>query len=434
MANPSPDAAPHAAHLRGGMGVRLGFVLGLALLLGYAALAVGQISRPGYVLRTDFLIILTGADILAAGHPAQLYDEASQQASQAALLRPTGQRLVRLLPFNHPPFEALLVQGLQGGGFTPSTVLALWSLLNALAVAGGLAALRWAWPVRGTPGGLLLLALLTFFPLTVAFLLGQNTGLLLLGWVGGSAALRRGHPGWAGALFALATLKPQTIPVILLALLVSRQWRALAGYAATVGVAVASTLPFLGADWPLRYVGFLLRLLTWSGDSTIDPAVMQNWRGLFTRLLGSGLGSDGLTVGATLLSLLALLVCGYRLRQTDTAQPGTVAGDRYWAAVLLIGLLVSPHVLRHDLTLALVPGWILAAQALATNNVRRLAGLGMGWLAGLIAGAAPGLLFAPAVLWLAGTAGWLLWSGRNSNTSPTQTRAANVDNTLINPL
>jgi hypothetical protein len=429
MTTPAPAPPPAKQPLfHAGFFQRLGLALGLAVLSVYLLLIGIQISRPGYVLRTDFLIVLTGADILRAGQADLLYDEATQQATQAALLRPSGQQLARLLPFNHPPFEALLVGALRAAGVGPEGALAIWTLLNALAFAGGLLALRRAWPIRAPAGRLLTLGVLTFYPLMIAFLLGQNTGLLFLGWAGGVAALRCGYPGWAGAAFALATLKPQTVPVILLALLLGGAWRALLSYTLVGLVASVSAMPVLGLDWPLRYARFLIQLLGWSADSTIDPATMQNWRGLFTRLLGDGAAANFATLLATAVSLLALVGYWAYLRRPAAPRPGAPAWDRYWIVVLLIGLLVSPHVLRHDLTLALVPGWLLAAAVWGSgaeiknsefriqnsefNRPYPLAMLGWllaGWAAGFLSALVPGAIWAPAVFWLAGTAGWMLW-------------------------
>lgn len=414
MASPVP--AP--SRLRPGFLRRLGFGLGIGLLIAYAALVVMQVRRPGYVLRTDFIGDLTGVMLLADGRPAAMYDEAAQEATQATLLRTDGSRLTQLLHFNHLPYESLLLLPLHTLGWGFGALLAVWSLLNAAAVAAGLALLRWAWPVRGPPGQSVILAALTFFPLTTAFLLGQNSGLVFLGWAGGSAALRRGYPGWAGAAFALATLKPQAMPLILLALLCDRAWRAWGVYSAVGVASVLITMPLLGADWPLRYIGYLVRYVTVPPSGSIDPVTLQNLLGFADRLLGTG---PPATVLAAALTVLALAAFGFLWWYTRRAGgvPGTPAWDRYWVAVLVLALLVSPHVQRHDLTLALVPGWILAAHALTPANVRRLAWLGLGWLAGLIAGILPAFVLSPMVLWLAGTAGWALWSAGNSNTSPT---------------
>ena len=273
-----------------------GLALCLALLLSYGFLVATTIAKAGparHVRKADFVIVLTGAAILAGGHPAQLYDETAQQAAQATLLRAAGLEPLRLLPFNHPPFEALLVAGLEAAGLTPEACFWLWTLLSLAAVGGALAALRWGWPLAGPPGLLLTGAALTFFPITAGLLLGQSTALVLLGWAAGSAALRRGHDGWAGAALALAMLKPQAVPVLLLALLLLRRWRALAAWAATVVGAVIVTLPILGFDWPVRYLAFVLHVAAQPPSPALDPAIMQNWRGLFIHLLGDSTSGHG---------------------------------------------------------------------------------------------------------------------------------------------
>ena len=397
--------------LQPGFGWRLGGAFCVALLLAYGLLALTAVARAGgpeqYTRKADFLIVLTGAAILAGGHPAQLYDEAAQTAAQAALLREAGYTPVLLLPYNHPPFEALLVAGWRAVGLSAAASLAVWTALSLVAVAATLAALRWGWPVPGRPGVLATGLALTFFPLTAGLLLGQSTALVLLGWAAGSAALRRGADGWAGLAFVLATLKPQAIPVVLLALLLMRRWRALAAWAAGGAVAVAVTLPVLGLDWPLRYLAFVLRVAAWPPSPALDPAQMQSWRGLFARLLGDGALATGFTVGATLLSLAVVVALWWR---TDLrpGRPGRLDWDGRWAVTLLLALLVDPHLLPHDLALALVPGWILAAAALRGPAPRPLtAWLGLGWALGLLT-LYHDLPVPIMVFWLAITAGYCL--------------------------
>jgi hypothetical protein len=77
--------------------------------------------------------------------------------------------------------------------------------------------------------------------------------------------------------------------------------------------------------------------------------------------------------------------------------------------VLFMALLVSPHVEPHDLTLAIVPGWILAAHAVRISDRPLIAWLWVGWLCGFVAAVAATLPSAPAVVWMAATAVWLLW-------------------------
>ena len=408
---PGPPPPRPGGLLTPGFAGRLGLGLGLAFIAVYALIAGAALQRRGYVYTTDFVSILTGAAILQSGDPAHLYDPATQAATQAALVREGGYGLQLLLPFNHPPFEMLLFAGLRAAGLSDPALLLARTLLSLLAIAAAWRALGWGWPIRGRPGLIGALALVTFFPVVAGLLLGQNTALVLLGWAAGSAALRRGYPGWAGVAFALLALKPQAAPVILLALLLGRYWRTLGVAAGTVIAAVGLTLPILGAEWPLRYGALLWQLATSPADAAIDPATMHNWRALATHLLGHNTGATILTGLLTLLSL-GLLIWAWWSTAAPRPAPGTWAWDRRWAMTLLLALLVNPHLQLHDLALALVPGWILAAHARATVDWRLAAWLGVGWALGLFA-LYRGMPLPLTVLWLAGTGGWLLWQGRS---------------------
>jgi Glycosyltransferase family 87 len=429
---PPAPPAPHAPAplLRPGFGRRLGLALCLALLGAYGLIAVLTVQKAGgpepYVRQTDFLAALTGGTILRQGPPGALYDEPTQTAVQGRLLREVGREPLLLLPFNHPPPEALFVALLGGAGLGAPAIFAAWTLCSIAALGLALATLHRAWSVPGAPGALLTLAALSFFPVTGALLLGQSTALVLLGWAAGCAALRRNADGWAGVALALAVLKPQTVPVLLLALLLMRRWRALLTWIATVAGAVVVLMPFLGADWPLRYLGFVLHTASGPATAAIDPATMQNWRGLFARLLADTPPATVLTGIATVLSLALICVIWLRgARPPAAGQAAATAWDRRWAITLLVALLVNPHLQPHDLALALVPGWILAAHLAPVRGW--LGWLWAGWVAGFVAMLYNTFPPGPAVLWLIVTVALLV---RHILQQPTPTPASGLPQAL----
>jgi hypothetical protein len=87
---------------------------------------------------------------------------------------------------------------------------------------------------------------LAFVPTLIALRMGQIGPVLLLGIVGFLCLEKRGWDGWAGALLALAAIKPQLLYLFGLAVVLwavdRRRWRVLAGGAA---MAVAAT----GVAW-----------------------------------------------------------------------------------------------------------------------------------------------------------------------------------------
>ena len=410
LSDAPPPAPARRAGFSPGFGARLVGALALAVWIAYGALAALAVQAAGgperYVRQADFVIVLTGAAILAEGHPAQLYDAPTQERTQAALLREVGRGALRLLPFNHPPFEALLAAALRALGLAYPAIFVAWTGLSLAAAGGSVAALRRGWPLPGVAATVAPPAALTYYPLFVGLLLGQSSALVWLGWAGGSAALRRGQDGWAGAALALAALKPQTLPVILLALLVSGRGRAPAACLGVLALVVGVTLPVLGGDWPVRYAAFALAV---APDPAVDPTIMPNWRGLFLWLCGPGPLAVALWALATGLSLAVVIAVWWRARRAGPGAATPEAGwDRRWAVTLLLGLLVSPHLLAHDLVLALVPGWMLAQRAAREGNARLAGWLGLGWALGFVA-APLGWPLPPAATWLALTAGWLAW-------------------------
>ncbi|HUS16741.1 MAG TPA: glycosyltransferase family 87 protein, partial [Chloroflexia bacterium] len=279
----APSAHPPRRWLRPGFAGRLARAGCLTVVVGYVVLAGLTVARRGgplpFVVGTDLVAILTGARILEQGQPELLYDRGAEAAAQTEILRQAGLGPIRLLPYLHPPFEALVLAPLHAAGLSYPGIFACWVLLGLTALAGSLVLLAGAWPLPPGTGRLGVLAVASFLPVFVAVLLGQNSGILVLAWAGASVFLRRGADGRAGALLALAAIKPQALPVLLLVLLITGRWRALAGFAVALGVPLVATLPLLGWDWPLRYLPVALSAGGYPPDPTVDPSLMPNWRG-----------------------------------------------------------------------------------------------------------------------------------------------------------
>jgi hypothetical protein len=341
----------------------IGGVLFLAMHLFIWANAVALRGGPdGYVRGIDFTPTLVGATIIRDGQGHLLYDHDAQYEAQGRVLAPYRDVTDgTLLPYIHPPFEALAFAPLL---MLPYALLyALWSIAT-LAAAGGAIALLWrVAPPAGTLRWIALAAAASYSPLYQALWLGQTTPLILLGLCGTYAALRSGHQGRAGLALALLVLKPQILVAAALICIVQRAWKALLVCAGVLGVATIAAMPWLGPLWPLDYARFLRGMEHWSGTRFEYPYAMYNWRGFAIQLTGTpGL----LATALALATVAALLAIGWRSLRRTPAQGDTATSARTaplpWAAGCLVAVLVTPHLYVHDLALLIFPGWLVAAE------------------------------------------------------------------------
>jgi xanthosine utilization system XapX-like protein len=103
----------------------------------------------------------------------------------------------------------------------------------------------------------IILALLLFYPVARTILLGQFTLHVTLFLLFSLISLKRGLDGWAGIWLAAATIKPQTIALVVVWMVIwalwQRRWRFLAGLAGG-GVALLAASMMLLPQWPLSFL------------------------------------------------------------------------------------------------------------------------------------------------------------------------------------
>jgi len=276
-------------------------------------------------------------------------------------------------------------------------------------------------------------------------MLGQNSAIVLLGLCALYVSLKRGQDGWAGAALVLVALKPQILPAVLLLLVLQRHWRALGIFAGIlVGLTIA-IIPVMGVGWPFDYLKLLVGVAGWGSVGAIDPAIMHNWRGLLTNLLGD-LAPGWVTPLFVILSLVSAgLVVWAWLRSrpkpapdyeyeenTEEKQQGYLPGrDLLWALTGIVAVLTSLHLNPHDLTLLVFPAWIIGAYAtsgLWNKGVSRLwlALLTFGYILAPITLTNPRASVIPSVLLMGVAASLLAWqlAGSRSESLPVARRAA----------
>jgi hypothetical protein len=168
----------------------------------------------------DFSIFYTAGQIVHQGRGADLYDDHLQEEIQRSFSPEGIRKRGSILPYNHPPFEAILFVPL--ARFSYLTAYFIWLALNIMLVSTLPFILRphlailgkehlWFW----------LLMCLAFFPIFVALIQGQDSILVLVLYCLAYAAFRRGEElrsgSWLGlGLFKFHLVLPFVLPLLLL--------------------------------------------------------------------------------------------------------------------------------------------------------------------------------------------------------------------------
>ena len=297
-----------------------------------AAVALGFVIYPliegsDDVINSDWPAFATGGRLIIE-NPSHLYDMDTQRRIQ---LEVTGGRtLVTLgvngiLPFLAPAWVAFLavpfdLLGTNLGG-------RLWILVGLACLAIGLYL-----AVRPRPPTSILPAFASV-PTALLLLNAQLDGFVALG-IGAAMALWT-QPFLAGLCLGLTLLKPQLVLPLAAALLLTRQWRVLAGWA-VAGVVLLAATAALNPHWPFEWL------------SAAGGTVQAGAREIDLAHIGILLPRAYQGSAIAFLSLVALAAVLWlaRRRRDDM---------RAAAAVLIAGgVLVAPHSLPTDLVLVSV--------------------------------------------------------------------------------
>ena len=309
---------------------------------------------------SDYTAFYTGWRLVLEGQGAHLYDPAAQALMQRQILG--GQTFeAGLNPFNNPPHMVLPYVPL---GVLPLDVSFLvWTGIQLLLLAGVLALLlrgpasTWSRAERLAMAGWLI----GFPALGITFFQGAFSLVLVAGVLGTYLALvgRRDRVG--GLALVVASIKPQGMAGVAVAVLVGRRWAAVASAALAGGVLVVLATVVLGpAIWG-EYLAFLGSYAASFDRYSVDPSVMWNLRGTLTLLVGRD--------EAALINSIALV--GFAVGMVATAvlwrrgwEPTAPARDQAarFGLTVVITMLLSPHLNPHD-DLLLVVAAVLAYAA-----------------------------------------------------------------------
>jgi Glycosyltransferase family 87 len=313
--------------------------------------------RKGY---SDFAIYYCAGTIVRRGFGRQLYDQTMQFKVQREFSPDVAIRL-DALPYNHPAFEATL--------FTPFTYVsypvafALWTLANlAMLICLPFMLRPYLHNLQGYPVAFLVVASLDFFPIFFSLLQGQDAILLLFLYTLGFICLKRNRDVAAGAWLALGLFKPHLILPFIILLLVQGKKKVLYGFFPIAAALALASVFIVGSEAMLQYPRYVLHLEDTMAQGAIMPSAMPNLRGIFYLLLH---GDSAVLVIASVSSVGLLLFAALRCRA------GANLVDLKFSLIAVATVLVSYHALGYDLSMLMLPIFLLTNEFLGKGRVRR---------------------------------------------------------------
>jgi|YelNatPaOPRAMG01_1025707.scaffolds.fasta_scaffold22024_3 hypothetical protein len=328
-----------------------------SFLLLLHALLFWRAKEDAFRGLADFSSFYTAAWMVRQGLGYRLYDLGTQIRAQEVLY-PNTRSKNDLLPYIHPPFEALLYLPLTYVSYR--VAYAIWVIVNIFVL---LAAAMLLEPhmteLKAVWAPLPLLLFLGFFPVFIGILQGQDSVLLLLIFSLVYVCLKTKRDFSAGTVLALGLFKFQYTVPFLVPFLLWRRWKVLGGVASSIVVLFLLSLPVAGFYGTMSYSGFLLNLVR--GSTSYHSLIalgmgsntMPNIRGA-VETLGTGLLQPGYQKVVVVLLSGASIVWAAIKWHISRIRPEK-AFDLGFALALVTSILVSYHLQLHDLTLLLIP-------------------------------------------------------------------------------
>ena len=290
---------------------------------------------------SDLRQLYTGGYMIRTGHQKELYNYDLQWQLEKSLV---GGQL--MLPVNHLAFEELFFAPLSL--FSYRTAYWVFLIFNTFLLASCVRLLksrmkilsdRWRW----FPA----LLSATFYPISRALVLGQDSIIMLTLLAGALYALDCDKEMTAGLLLGAGMFKFQIVIPIALLFLIWRRWRVCTGFVISGGAAGLISLGLVGLGGTKEYMSMLSGMslhLNSSADMVrygTFPTAMMNLRGLATALLEGTLSATGLQFAVFVSSAAVLLIAAKRQPSLPLA--------------IMAGSLVSYHFLCHDASILIIP-------------------------------------------------------------------------------
>ncbi len=340
---------------------RVAVIAGVAaLLLIYAILWQQMITSRSERTGTDFIAFYAAGRVAQADGADRVYRPELQQAVQQEQV---GFDLApgQVLLYNHMPYLIPVLAVLVSGNYVASFVR--WAILMLIVYAISAGVIARLFSRRGFQRNdiaLLAAGMLTFFPLFVSILNGQDTAILFLGTCLWLAGLLLERDPLAGLGLALTTIRPNLAIFLAVPFLFRRQ-RVFLWFCLGAAAFSLVSLLVLGFGGVRSYIDVLLATAggSWYG---MKESAMLNLTGLLIRALPWLDVSlvHWIAWGAYFLGMAGLCVVWVRSKRIAERQIGLA---------VVLAVFTVPHLHYHDLTLLIIP--LLAVLLLFGEKARQ---------------------------------------------------------------
>lgn len=281
-----------------------------------------------------------------------------------------------------PPF--LLLPQLLLGQITPFYAQrAVWYAFNALAVAGALWTVAWWVGGRGGTRTLLLApAIWLSAPLLATLQIGNVHAVIVSLTLVALVAFETRRTALGGALLAFAIVSKISPGIVLMVLLVQRQYRALLWTAAWALLYTIASIVLFGTAPLTSFISYELPRLS-SGEAlsflALPESVALNLApfGVPFKLANIGIFSGDSWAAGRMLNQIYTLVLGVVTVLAARKGGGRRAKAELWAALAMAAALRSPYAPGYVVVAML---WLLSLVAQDVRNYKQVFGMALLWL------------------------------------------------------
>ncbi len=341
-------------------------ILNVILVGVNIAILIGS-AQQDLLRNSDFTSFYTAFFMVKSGESAKLYDINTQALYQQKIL--AGYVFKDgVLPYLNPPFIAFIFAPL---ALLPRNIafviwmIAQFSLLTWLILLLSNLTRNWSKLERQ----LLLLLLLSFWPLSYTILLGQYSIFILLGFIQMYIALKTSKLHKAGIWLALIfMIKPQMVLLPAIMTFTKRYFRVLLIMGSACLLIIAITSLFFGwVPWK-EYIGFIPKIGSYFNKFGLIPGGEYTFRGILSMILDNSQMSVINTVSSFIL-VIGIGVAWFLWRhETHEEHPRF---QLCFSFTIVLSVFLSLHSNSYDFLVLVIPAMLLY-DYLSKNSLPRL--------------------------------------------------------------